>query len=125
MQLYLYRLMDRTIRREWPSDDLWHQTFDPTAFRAHLINDAAGEKALSWLLNSGIHESLELIFAVRFVQATALCLVGEGRTDVWWDLLKIRHAPKATEDSTMLNQKYRSMRWHNTWFTAILEARAF
>lgn len=47
MQLYLYRLMDGTIRRERPSGDLWIQSFDPSAFRACLINDAAGAKALS------------------------------------------------------------------------------
>ena len=125
LQLYLYRLMDGTIRRERPSDFLWTQSFDPSAFRACLINDAAGAKALSWLLNTAIPVSVESTFGIKFTQATALCLVGEGRTDVWWDMLKIQQAPKPTKDTAILNQRYHSLGWSNAWFTAILEAQAF
>ena len=125
MRLYLYRLMDRTIRRERPSDDLWEQPFDASAFRACLINDNAGAKALSWLLNTANHESIESTFGSRFIQATAFCLVGERRTDLWWDMLKIQHAPKPTKDTAMLGQRYHSIRWSGTWVTAILEAQAF
>jgi len=125
MQLYLYRLMERTIRREGPSDSLWDQTFDPSTFRACLINDDAGAKALLWLLNSANHDTIESTFGIKLIQATALCLVGEGRTDVWWDILKIQHAPKATKDDRLMNQKYRRIRWYNAWLTALLEARAF
>ena len=114
--------MDDAIRRVRPSDDLWNQSFDPSAFRACLINDAAGAKALSWLLNTANHDSIESTFGIKLVQATALCLVGEGRTDVWWDMLKIQHAPKPTEDTTFLNEKYRAIRWYNAWLTAIFEA---
>lgn len=110
MQLYLYRLIDDTIRRVGPSDDLWNQSFDPSAFRACLINDAAGAKALSWLLNTANHDSIESTFGIKFIQATALCLVGEGRTDVWWDMLKIQHAPKPAKDTAMLSQRYHSFR---------------
>ncbi|KAM0711758.1 hypothetical protein Q7P35_001126 [Cladosporium inversicolor] len=125
MQLYLYRLMERTIRREKSSGSLWGQTFSPSTFIVCLINDDAGAKALSWLLNSANHDSIESTFGIKFIQATAFCLVGEGRTDVWWDMLNIQHAPKPTKDTTFLNEKYRAMRWYNAWLTAILEARAF
>lgn len=89
------------------------------------MNDAAGAKALSWLLNTANHDSIESTFGIKFIQATALCLVGESRTDVWWDMLKIQHAPKPTKDTAMLSQKYHSLRWSSAWFTAILEAQAF
>ena len=125
IKLYLYRLMDRTIRRERPSDDLWNQSFDPSAFRACLIHDAAGARTLSWLLNTANYDSTESTFGIKFIQATAFCLVGEDRTDVWWDMLKIQHAPKPTKDTAVLNQKYHSIRWSDAWFTAILEAQTF
>lgn len=124
MQLYLYRLLDHTLGRDKLSGHLWDQTYDLSTFRACLINDDAGAKALSWLLHSGEVDRIEATINIRSMQAITLCLVGEGRTDVWWDMLKIQHTAKRGIDATV-HEKPLSSRWCSMWFTSILEAKTF
>jgi hypothetical protein len=58
------------------------------------------------------------------MQATTLCLIGEGRTDVWWDMLKLQHTHKRGKDAT-IHEKALSTCWHPVWFVSMLEAHAF
>lgn len=124
MQLYIYRLMEHTLGRGL-EDRLYDRTLDASRFRACLRNDDAGAKALSWLLNSATHDRVETTFDPRLIQAIAFCLVGQGKTDIWWDMLQIAHAPKSIKDTTMPNERYSCFRWTNAWFTSILEAQVF
>jgi hypothetical protein len=59
MQLYIYRLMERTLGREGVVNRLPNRTLDLGKFRARLKTDDAGAKALSWLLSSSNHEQME------------------------------------------------------------------
>lgn len=125
LQLYLYRMMERTTGRDRLSGHFLDQNLDVSAFRERLMKDNAGAKALSWLLHSTKHEQIETVFDIKFIQATTCCLVGEGKTDIWWDMLKIQHTPKQANITTMLHRKYRQVAWYDAWFTAIMEAQAF
>ena len=125
MQLYLYRLMESTTGRDRLSGHFLDQTYDLSAFRARLMKDHAGEKALSWLLNPARFKGVETIFDVKFIQATAFCLVGEGVSDVWWDMLKMQHTLTSTKTFTALGRDNSQMRWYSAWFTSIMEAQAF
>jgi hypothetical protein len=95
-----------------------------STFRACLIDDDAGAKALSWLLHSGEVDRIEATFNIRFMQAITLCLVGEGKTDVRWDMPKTQHTPRRGKDATV-HEKSLSTRWCSVWFTSILEAKTF
>ena len=126
IQLYVYRLMERTLGREALRMRLWDQGLDKGEFRACLSNDHAGAKALSWFLNSANHDRIETTYDPKLIQAIAFCLVGEGKNDIWWDMLKIQHAPKPSiSESAISDARYRSTRWMNTWLVAVLEAQTF
>lgn len=111
IRLYIYGLLE--------------QSRDLDALQKCLERDQAGVKALYWLLKTAKHEELDATYSFKFIQATALCIVGQDKTDVWWDMLEIDHAPKSLNDSAISDMVYSRMRWQNALTVALFEAQLF
>lgn len=111
MRLYIYGLLEQTRGLE--------------ELQKCLKRDQAGAKALSWLLKTAKHESLDATYSFKFIQVSALCIVGEDKTDVWWDFLTIDHAPKSLNDRAVSDLVYSRMRWQNALVVALFEAQLF
>lgn len=85
MQLYLFHLLEETLRDDklvkllraghlgW--DDI-RRGIDQDKCRRRLADDNAGTRAVLWLLNSAQHETLEVTYDFRFFQTAAFCIVG-------------------------------------------------
>lgn len=89
------------------------------------MRDGAGAKAMSWLLKTAKHEELDATYSFTFIQATALCIVGEDKIDFWWEMLTIDHAPKSLNHNAISELDYSRMRWQNALVVALLEAQLF
>jgi hypothetical protein len=78
-----------------------------------------------WLLNSAKHENLEVTYDLRFMQAAAFCIVGEGKSDIWWDMLTIEHVPKLFGDAAVANPSDSRARWHSALLAPLFQAQMF
>jgi len=134
IQLYINRLLeqilgdDELVRRLRAGKLGWDElrkNIDHDEFRRRLAHDNAGTKAVLWLLNSARHEDSEVSYDVRFVQASALCVLGEGKSDVWWDMIMIQHAPKPLGDASRQNTRYSRDRWQGVLLTSLFQAEMF
>jgi hypothetical protein len=111
---------DGTIGR----DEL-RKRLDFEELQKRLGDDNAGTKALSWLLQAGQHEQLESTSNMNFFNAAAWCIVGEGKTDFWWDLMTIQHVPKLLGDIAVSETQYNRMRWQNVLLNSLFDAQLF
>jgi hypothetical protein len=112
VKLYVYRLLeqilgdDQLVRRLQARTLGWEElrtSNNHAELGRRLVHDKAGTKVVLWMLNVGKHEDLEATYDLRFMQAVAFCIVGEGKSDIWWDMLTIEHAPKLLGDAITEN----------------------
>lgn len=100
---------------------------DKGGIQQHLLASQAGVKALAWFLGTGKHEQVESIDLI-LINAMAFCVVGEGASHHWWDLLKIKHAPTipcgtAVPDSHSVHLA--AYKWKDVLSRSFLEAQAY
>lgn len=95
--------------------------------RDQLVESQAGVKALSWYLETGQHEKAESI-DVGLIAAMALCIVVEGLTSVWWELMKSEHVVQSFGAKANRNREFirvMAHRWHNCLLRGLVEAQAY
>jgi hypothetical protein len=109
----------------WHPRDESQKLIDYDGLRKKLVHDNAGTKALAWLLKTAKYETLDSTSHPIFMQATASCIVGEGKIDFWWDMITIRHVPKLLEDKTVSDMKYSQNRWSSLLILSLLEGQKF
>jgi hypothetical protein len=109
----------------WHPRDESQKLIDYDGLRKKLVHDNAGTKALAWLLKTAKYETLDSTSHPIFMQATASCIVGEGKIDFWWDMITIRHAPKLLGDKTVSDMKYSQNRWSSLLILSLLEGQKF
>lgn len=65
---------------------------------------------------------------MEFIITMAFCIVGEGSTAFWWELLRLNHAPKMHGDMVDSDQefvRFIAHRWKNVLLRGFIEAQAY
>ena len=113
LRLYVVRSVEQAGGRE--------------GLRSRLKETQAGTRALSWFIGSGYHMHAESA-VMGLIAATAFCMVGQGSTSLWWELLMLKHVPKYSGKTSAPSHTVdwlMSHEWRNMLLRSLIEAEAY
>ncbi|KAK4889059.1 hypothetical protein LTR27_012097 [Elasticomyces elasticus] len=91
------------------------------AARAKYNVDKPGTKALYWLLQSGLNDSLEFLSNAAFVKVMLYCIVAEQKEDFIWQWLDSDTVPSFVQDKPWRD----TIRWKGILLRTMIESQAY
>ncbi|KAK5704393.1 hypothetical protein LTR97_003411 [Elasticomyces elasticus] len=92
------------------------------AARTYYDIDKPGSKALQWLLETGLDDSLDFLANARFVMAMTHCLVAEKQEEFIWKWVTSTKTPAFAKGETRSTIR---VRWKALLVRQLVEAQAF